>query len=182
MKVSINWLKELVELKLKRAITACKILGIKNIIFHTGWFPKTYEGSAWIKNSLTFWNNIIEFTNNAINIFIENVYEDTPDLMLGLVKEINNNNFNICLDIGHVNANSSKSLKQWIETLQSKIGHVHLHNNFGINDDHNGLTNGNINIKEILTLLKHNSPIANWNLEIRNGIEESIAILQKANL
>ncbi len=57
---------------------------------------------------------------------------------------------------------------------------MHLHNNFGIGDDHNGLTNGNIDIGEVLSLLKHNSPAANWNLEIRNKFEESIDILQRA--
>ena len=90
-------LKELVGQKLKRAITVCKNIGVKDIIFHTGWFPKTYDASTWIKNSVSFWNDVIEFSGNELKIFIENVYEDVPDPMPDLVKEMNSDNFNICL-------------------------------------------------------------------------------------
>jgi len=171
-------LKELILSKFIRAINACKELKIRNLIFHTGWFPKTYSNIDWINNSILFWNEILEYTDDNINIFIENVYENNPELINTLVNEINRINFKACLDIGHVNISSKLHLKKWIEILNCNIGHVHFHNNHGKDDEHNGLKNGNINIDEVISVLKANSPNANWNLEIKNGFEESIEILE----
>jgi sugar phosphate isomerase/epimerase len=88
----------------------------------------------------------------------------------------------ICLDIGHVNVNSSLGIIEWIEGLNDRIGHVHLHNNDGNNDDHNGLNSGTININEICDILKQNCPGASWNLEILTNIEYSLkTILELAD-
>ena len=61
--------------------------------------------------------------------------------------------FSICLDIGHANCYSNQSLEEIIKLLGDKIGHLHLNNNYGKKDSHNGFENGNINVKQVLKLV-----------------------------
>ena len=71
----------------------------------------------------------------------------------------------MCLDIGHANIYSKIDVTDWIEKVNKNIGFVHLHNNFGENDDHNGLNNGNINMNEVCEALEQYSPNAIWEIE-----------------
>ncbi len=167
-------LKALVMDKFKRVLEACGKLGIRNIVFHSGWLPKTYPEGEWVDNSLSFWTELLRSADSGTGIFIENVYEDTPTALLKLIQGIARDNFKICLDIGHVNANSSRALGEWIEELGPSIGHIHIHNNYGVQDDHNGLRGGTIPMDDALNLFKTHCPEATWNLEVRTEIEESI--------
>lgn len=140
----------------------------KRIIYHTGFMPKTYSPNEWLKNSIEFWTDFTKDKLDDMQIHIENVYEDDFTLMSELVESIDHPNFSICLDVGHINANSTKSLEYWINGLNSKIGHVHLHNNDGFYDNHYGLNKGNIDMLNTLAALKSVAPNASWTLEIVN--------------
>ena len=67
-------------------------------------------------------------------------------------------------------------MEKWIIELNELIGHLHIHNNFGKVDNHNGLDNGIIDMNRILPLIRDNCYKANWNLEIRNNFQSSIDI------
>jgi len=45
----------LAKTKFLRAIQACKKMGIKKLVLHSGWIPDFYEDNVWIKNSIVFW-------------------------------------------------------------------------------------------------------------------------------
>jgi sugar phosphate isomerase/epimerase len=80
---------------------------------------------------------------------------------------------------GHVHANSSRTLQEWIPGLGGRIQYVHLHNNDGILDNHWGLWKGKIDIAGILDLLKTHAPDAMWTIEtIPADIEESVVWLR----
>ena len=89
--------------------------------------------------------------------------------------------FSVCLDIGHVNANSDLQVSDWITGLGNIIGYVHLHNNNGKFDDHFGLHRGTIDIKSVLNLLKENSSNVICSLET-NDLEESFKWLEQNQL
>jgi hypothetical protein len=74
-------LKALVMDKFKRVLEACGKLGIRNIVFHSGWLPKTYPEGEWVDNSLSFWTELLRSADSGTGIFIENVvrgYADRP--------------------------------------------------------------------------------------------------------
>jgi len=169
----------LAKIKFIRAIEACKKLGIKNLVLHSGWIPTFYEDSVWIKNSIAFWKSLLGNLDEPLTIYLENVLETKSYLIKDIIDGVNNKQFKACLDIGHVNAFAKEDVLHWIELLGNRIGHVHLHNNFGIKDEHNGLNNGNLDIKAITSYLKINCFPANWNLEIRTNLEESIELIEK---
>lgn len=82
------------------------------------------------------------------------------------------------LDVGHVNANSSKPLCDWIKGLNHKIGYVHLHNNDGIHDNHYGLGKGQIDMLAVLEALKIYAPDASWSIETAD-LEQSVEWLDQ---
>ena len=171
--------KDLILRRFQKTIEWCEKLKIENIIFHSGWIPKTYPDEIWIRNSYSFWTQLLENVNPGINIYLENIYENHPILIKELIDQVQYKNFKVCLDIGHVNANSTNGLELWVKELGSRIGHLHIHNNNGETDDHYGLTKGTLKFPETFELLKNYCPEAYWNLEIKTDIEESIIITKK---
>jgi sugar phosphate isomerase/epimerase len=160
---------------------AAKEFKAKRIIYHTGYRSKTYGPEEWLKNSIEFWRDFTRGKLEDMEIHIENVYEDDYALMSQLVDEINHRNFSVCLDIGHVNVNSTRTIEDWIKGLGKRIKHVHLHNNDGLYDCHSSLCRGTIDMMTTLKMIKEALPEATWTLEILDLDElvQSIEFLEK---
>lgn len=80
-----------------------------------------------------------------------------------MAKSIDNS---ILIDIGHAFANKW-NLENVICELKDKIISYHLHNNNGINDNHNSIMNGKLDIKDFINLYKKYTP--NSDLVIEYG-------------
>jgi len=174
-------IRKVVKNRFNRAWEIAVKLNCKHLILHTGFIPKTYFPQDWLNRTINFWNEFLGDKKGEVEIHLENVYEDDYFLISDLIDAIKKPFFSACLDIGHVNANSSKSLTAWIKGLGNKIRYVHLHNNNGIYDDHFGLSQGKINIHEVLELLKTCSPNAICTIEVfpEKHIEPSILWLER---
>lgn len=175
-------MREITEVTIKMfdfTYTIAKELGCTDIIVHNGYIPNTSWESAWIERASEKWISFLE-SRNDINFYIENQFELNSSIICKLVDKVNLSNFKACLDIGHVNAHSEESLINWIENLGNRIGYVHLHNNNGKIDEHNGLDKGSIEISSVLENLENHSPNAIWCLETcESDIESSYLILEK---
>lgn len=155
-------------------------LKANKIVYHNGYTPKTYMNVEWIKNVAKFWNEFLE-DKKDLHIVVENVLEEDYYLIDSLMKEINKDNFSLCIDIGHINAYSKVDLREWIDNLSYKINHIHLHNNYGDKDSHLGIYKGDINVIEILKLLHEKNNDITISLEVVNleELERSLDILLK---
>jgi sugar phosphate isomerase/epimerase len=152
---------------------SCK-LGCKNIILHNGYVPGTSTPSNWIKRGRIFWDDFLNNKNRETIFYIENLLEHDPEIINDVINMTSKNNLKICFDTGHTNVFSKIKITEWIEKMNKNIGFVHLHNNYGERDEHNGLDNGNINMMEICIALEQYSPNAIWaieNLEYKKSIE-----------
>ncbi len=170
--------------RFQQAYEAAKMIGASHLVLHSGYIPKTYQPEQWIQNSLVFWVDFLRDKNASILIHVENVYDDDFTLLRELVDRVSmtygDDRLTICLDIGHVNANSSRSLTDWISGMGDRIRYVHLHNNDGILDDHWRLDRGKIDISQVLDLLQKHSPRAIWTVETYLGdLEPSLQWLQE---
>jgi sugar phosphate isomerase/epimerase len=141
-----------------------QIIGASHLVLHSGYLPKTYPSDIWIQNSFDFWSEFFSDKSTPNMIHVENVYEDDYAALRELIDRVNKkfqgDRLTICLDIGHVNANSSKSLSDWISGLGDRIRYVHLHNNDGVLDDHWRLDKGKIDVGQVLDLLQKQAPNA----------------------
>jgi sugar phosphate isomerase/epimerase len=179
-----SMVRQVAKIRFEQAYQVARKMGAQHLIIHSGFLPKTYPKEIWIQNTFDFWVDFLTDKPKPGLIHLENVYEDEPDALLELVERVNevfqDNLITICLDIGHVNANSSKSFKEWINTLGNHIRYAHLHNNNGVLDDHWGLAKGTIDIEQVLELLQASSPNAIWTIETYGeDLEASLLWLQE---
>ena len=161
-----------------------QMMGARHLILHSGYLPKTFLRDQWIQNSVNYWVEFLDDKSTPNMIHVENVYEDDFTALGELIDRVNQafqaERLTICLDIGHVNANSSKTLSDWIIGLGDRIRYVHLHNNDGILDDHWRLDKGKINVSQVLDLLVKHSPNAICTLETSiDDIEPSLQWLKE---
>ena len=178
------WVRQVARNRFQQGYEMAQMIGAQHLVLHSGFYPKTYPGDTWIQNSLDFWVDFLNDKPTQNMIHLENVYEDDFTALLELIDRVNlafeGERLSICLDIGHVSANSSNTLTHWITGLGDRIRYTHLHNNNGILDDHWRLDKGRINVKEVLDLLLKHSPNAVWTVEtIVSDIEPSLAWLHE---
>ena len=140
-----------------------------------------------MRRASEFWTEFFADKDKSITVMIENQFEQTSELMKMVVDTVNDKRLKICLDVGHANCNSNMSVYDWIKTLGARIGYMHLHNNHGKNeklantDEHLGLTDGTIDMKRVLRLVKTHCPKAILAIEANiKFAPESIVFLKKA--
>ena len=150
-------------------------LGARHLILHHGYVPHTSPVPGWIKRSTEFWQEFLAGKNADFQIHMENYLDLGPDLIAEVVHTINRPNLDVNLDIGHAHAFSNVPVVKWIEQLGQLIGYVHLHDNHGQEDEHLGLGQGTIPLKEVCQALNDCAPEAIWALEAQGGgIQQSI--------
>lgn len=105
----------------------------------------------------------------GLKVAIENMPAGTRCFMQNSEEffELIENGFSpyIVLDVGH--ANTSSQLKKFIFELKDKIIHLHLHDNYGIEDEHRVIGDGNVDwnfIKSNISLDKIHAVVENTNL------------------
>ncbi|MGL6174746.1 MAG: sugar phosphate isomerase/epimerase family protein [Cellulosilyticaceae bacterium] len=143
-----------------------KVLGAKRVVYHTGFIPITYYIEGWLDNSITFWKEFMGNKDESIQVHLENVYEEEYWPMIKVIDEVGHPAFNICLDVGHVNAYSTKTIEEWIEGVGHRIGHVHLHNNDGDKDAHYELGQGSLDMHKAVEFINKIAPAASFTIEV----------------
>ena len=124
--------------KMKKSIRLTSVLGVKNWVIHpimpygleekeTELDPKTFE------SNFKFFTQLLETAKDCgVTICLENMpFENfslsTPENILNLVNEINDDNFKICLDTGHVGTFADLNLADETRRLGNKIMALHVH-------------------------------------------------------
>ena len=101
-----------------------------------------------------------------VEIVLENVLETQPDMILDILEGVDDPRLRMCFDVGHINAYSYIPIMDWLEACAPWIGHIHINNNDGREDLHQGLQNGNIPMKELLQRIESLCPDASITLEM----------------
>ena len=116
-----------------RTLSGVPGTGIKHMVVHSGYIPNLYYKEWHLEKSVEFWKEYMADKPETFYLYIENVFEDEPYLLKNMIDDIGDTRVKMCLDTGHVNASSQKcySILDWIRELGDRIGHVHIHNNYG---------------------------------------------------
>jgi sugar phosphate isomerase/epimerase len=141
--------------RLSKTVELASLLKPKAIVFHPGYEKWKFDGEValWMENSLQTWKPLIEEAKKwELTIAIENVYEESPDSLLMLLKEINSPYFKFCFDTGHHNVFGKAPLPLWMEQLGEYLVEVHLHDNFGEMDEHLPIGEGSFDFRELFAL------------------------------
>ena len=160
-----NLIKEVTKKRFEYAYSISSKINCRSIILHNGYVPGTSFPSNWIKRAKSFWDEFLENKDEEIVFYIENLLEHDPGMIIELINSVNKKNLKMCFDIGHANVYSKIKVTEWVKKVNANIRFVHLHNNNGETDEHNGISNGTLNVKEVCEYLEEYSPKATWAIE-----------------
>jgi len=149
-----------------QAINLAKSYGADRVIIHGGYNPRMYYPIWYVEQSVIFWQEFMRGYDESILICLENVFEETPDMLLDIIKGVNDARLGMCLDIGHVNAYSDIPAIKWLEACAPRIYHYHIHNNCGDMDSHNAPGDGTLPMKALLDAAAALTPSATKSLEV----------------
>ncbi len=154
-------------------------LGAESIVFHSDWKPAPYGFGFWVENVSGFWRDFLA-AHQGLRIYVENVYDAGWEGLAALADRVPG--LGLCFDAGHAHACSPLPMEEWIRGLGSRIGHVHLHNNSGVRDEHRGffsVPEGGLDMEGLAELLETHLPGADLVLELPRP-EELAASLEWA--
>ncbi len=138
--------KEISLQRIHQSIDVARMMGAKAVVFHTNYNPFLNSPAyinGFIKENIRIWDEILK-ANPDINIYLENMFDTTPDIMVKLAENLQANpNFGICLDYGHA-ALSKVAPQEWAKVLGKYVKHIHLNDNDLISDLHLAWGDGKI--------------------------------------
>lgn len=165
------------EISFNRYLDTLKIaeeLNIDYVIFHSQINPYlNHPNMEKLNNQQNreMWIKLLDKTDYNSTILIENIFEETPDMLKKLIETINIPNIKINLDIGHANLGKA-SLEEWISELKDYIVYMHIHSNDGLYDSHISPNEEEIKLLYIL-LDKYNiNPVLSLEYKIENSEKE----------
>jgi sugar phosphate isomerase/epimerase len=145
--------------RLQQSYETARRYGINKMVVHSGYVPRIYVKSWFAKRSAAFWRDFLASKPPEFTVVLENVMEESPELLLDIAEQTGDPRMLLCLDIGHAGGYFSKtSVLKWIELTAPRLGHAHFHNNYGSEDSHNPPGDGLIDMKAALTRLAELRP------------------------
>jgi len=155
-----------------------------SIVCHAA-FDERYYLSAkelWLKNSIKTFQSFLPSV--SCPICIENVYEGDPMILRRLIDGINSPMVGFCFDTGHYNIFSRSSLESWIETMGPCLKQLHIHDNWGENDQHLPPGEGSFPFEELGSLLskKNITPIVTLETHSIEAYERALGKLDALTL
>lgn len=151
-------IREVCRMRYLRAFDVAEALGASYVLFHSQFNPiirvPVYK-KAYHENSLRFWPELIEEAEKRrIPIYIENMFDDSPEPARKVADAFKSSYFKLCLDVAHAAIHSELDLADWIDDYGDHLRHVHINDCMGKMDDHLGLGEGVLDLARAFALLK----------------------------
>ena len=109
------------------------------IVCHASFDERYYVfgDDLWLEASIKTWKELIVLAKeNKTIIALENIYEKNPHILRRLFDALSSDSICFCFDTGHFNVFSYEPLSVWLNELGKYTGHLHVHDNFGQQDEH----------------------------------------------
>lgn len=152
-------------LAVRRSIEACGLLGIPNLVIHTGFGPQhlyPQDKRAYFDTNLAFLQTLYPvMEKHNVTVCIENSAENnmgsyyffmTAGEMNEFIEFANHPLLAACWDVGHANMRKSDQYQE-LTTLGANLRAVHIHDNDGQRDLHLAPYLGDINLDPIIRAL-----------------------------
>ena len=149
----------------RQAAELCPVYGCAKLVLHGGYNPKLYYPMWYIPESVKFWKSFMA-QDPDVTVCLENVFEETPEMLLEIAEAVDDRRIRLCLDLGHVNAYSAVPAETWLRIWAPYISHFHVHNNPGDADMHQCPGEGSLPMEELLHLAEELCPEATYTMEV----------------
>lgn len=142
--------RELTAFRFSQAAALAREYGATKLVLHGGFNPQMYYRQWYVEQSAVFWREFLAKLPEGLTVCVENVLEPMPDMLLDILRKVDDPRLRLCLDVGHVNAYSKVPAKTWIAESGAYLSHLHIHNNDSSWDTHSALFEGTLPIRELL--------------------------------
>jgi sugar phosphate isomerase/epimerase len=163
-------LKDAVRKRMDMTYQAVRELKPDTLVLHTGCSEQMLRYNLtenWLETASEFWRSeIVRYAECRVRVVLENVVEQSPDLMMELADRVESEHLGFCLDIGHANLCSQLPPSQWVEKMGQRLKHVHLHDNDGQRDDHLPVGQGSIDFDSFFETLYKWVPDVTVSMEV----------------
>lgn len=164
-------IKEISKKRHLQSFKTAQVIGADIVVFHSGnkGMKHKISQNRFIDQSILFWKEFIKhFEDSSITAVIENVHERDYNLISDIIHGVNSPNLKMSLDTGHANLFSEIKISEWIKAYGKNLRHLHIHNNYGDDDSHNGLLDGTIDFTEVLNSIMEQEISPTFVFEIFN--------------
>ena len=142
--------RKLAAYRYAQALELTRQYGAQKLVLHGGYCPRLYFPCWYVEQSVAFWREFLEQHPGAYEICLENVMEETPEMLLSIVRQVADPRLRLCLDVGHVNSYSGIPAIEWMAQYGPWLSHLHLHNNDASADTHSPLPRGSLPMADII--------------------------------
>ncbi len=139
--------------RLRQAIALAPVFRPLGIVVHGGYFDWLFDFAPdkWLEPARRSFSEIAEAAEQtAVDIFVENVFDEVPDHLLRLRDAVGSARLSFCFDPGHATLFSRLPVQKWAEALGPLIREMHVHDNRGARDDHLPVGEGSINFRGVI--------------------------------
>jgi sugar phosphate isomerase/epimerase len=160
-------------------------IGASEIVFLSTFIPiinlSAYE-EDWVSRSISFWKSYLEAVGPRITVSLGNTFEFHPDLLLRIIREVDQPNFRLTLDLGHYLVYGKELLSKWVDKIGKLISTVYVHSNSGEIDTHDEPFKGHLKKDNISTILQKVSGSTKFIIKTnrKDTIKESVAWLENS--
>lgn len=164
-------IKAITSKRFHQTLDVAAALRAKLIVFHPGFDRWRYDKQPqlWHDQSLEFWPPILERAEQQnCQLTLENIFEETPEMLANLLRQLDNPWLGHCFDVGHWRLFSETSLEQWFAVLGPHTRHIHLHDNRGKLDDHLPIGQGIIDFQALFKQISFLLHTPSMTLEAHN--------------
>ena len=165
-----------------QAVQAAQEWGCRKLVVHSGFIPTVYFPVWFVERSVQFWRTfLVQFPVQMV-LCLENVMEPSPQMLVDIVRQVDDPRLRLCLDVGHANAELSHTpVEEWVDQCRPWLSHLHLHNNEGGWDLHDALDRGTVDMEKILRSLEGDADLT-YTLETLETGENVAWLLEKGLL
>ena len=157
---------EVTRRRLEQAYSLMRSYDINRMVVHSGYLPHLYVKDWFAGQSAEFWRCFLLGKPADFSLLLENVMEESPEMLLDIIKRTGDERFRLCLDLGHAGGRfSDLPVIEWVEISAPCLKHVHVHNNYRTGDLHNPPGDGHIDIDAALSKITELCPDATFTME-----------------
>lgn len=141
-----------------RCIEVCAMLGIPNLVVHSGYLKNISKEECFAKNKEFFGKLLVEAEKYGINILVENFdkmhrpdyyWVDNAADLLAMVKDVNHPLFHAVWDAGHGNLQETPQ-DECLRLLGEHVYALHIQDNMGDRDTHMMPFTGTLSIDSLM--------------------------------
>lgn len=147
-------------------------IGAEKMVVHANFVESLYHPDWFVEKQIAFWREFLEKNEGETVLVLENVMEQSPEMLVKIAAGVSDSRLRLCLDLGHANLTKTP-VSTWISECAPYLSHYHIHNNHGPveagpasgGDLHRAVFDGAMDMEALLRLAEKLTPDATATVE-----------------